>query len=320
MVHFFKNLFIYSVFCFWFAGLSATFYGKIDEWYDRNQNVFCFYDYHKECTDFQAGINQQKEFVDFAKKYQALAIIEDTSEDPSIKDHDSDLPIYCADSPLLHLHKKLLDEKIPYINVEFRFYLGYYKNFLSLIEKHPTVFNKESMATQEVLTEIRGQLIEEFKAALKQHEDTMKNIAQASLTYFYEHCLEEITQAIHKNIGRVTTSNIRFPKDEKKAAAFYETIFNCESLLIDNRILHAIYKNRDKKVIFICAGGKHIEFVSFLLEHLGFTKFPSLLPEKELFIEDEKVKAESAVNIKEFFEISHASYKRFFKQAWDSFF
>lgn len=302
--------------CLWFTNSSAIFTKNIEEWYDVHQNIYFFSDIHTRCNDPEMAKKQQDELIEFAEKYDALLIIEDSSE--LMKEKLGPDYLDCSiRTPLNFLHQRLLEGHISYVNVEFRIFEMFYDAMLKLLTKNPQLFEVcKTGELNEWLEGGRSKMIEEFKQALQEHESYMQSDNHPALKINYAAALKFIIEEIKKNIGTETISDIAFPKDEKTAAEFLETIFWCNVRLVDNRILHAIYNNKDKKNIFICAGGAHTKYVSWLMKYLGFRKSPSILPEKEVSFEGEKIKAESAVNIKEFFETSESSYRRYYSQLW----
>ena len=61
-------------------------------------------------------------------------------------------------------------------------------------------------------------------------------------------------------------------EDMSIAKKIYSLLSNYPDQLIDARILHQIYRHKDKPYIFICAGALHISCITALLVELGYKK------------------------------------------------
>jgi hypothetical protein len=308
-----KSFFLFYFFIFINQKNEALIH-ELEQWFNGNQNIYLFYDWHcKEKNPKQEiilrCIEQRNDIIHYSKKFNAFLILEDMGlnsenvqrllQDPFL---DFDLlshtnptteaalskwvvndPIAC---PLGFMGSFAHNSKLKYKIIEFRQIKSDSLFHILTLKEH---FNADVMA-------MLGDRIAED---IKKYNDgqTLNNFYQQSLEPYY------FARERGKQLFDILLMSKKSAKETLKKVPYniaYDEILNkihylppghenfpaeiklevllerYDSTLIDALIMHSIYENNSEKIIFVMAGGAHLNRITPILEKLGYSKIKSL--------------------------------------------
>ncbi|MDR3647308.1 MAG: hypothetical protein P4L22_07230 [Candidatus Babeliales bacterium] len=269
-----KNLLFFSIFILNFISLNA-FIVNVEALKNQlnDQHIIKLGDLHYGCSaneDYKhptltnneiAEINkkQAREIVSFSKQYPAqdcLFIVEDlynyTGKVKKIEinfyetrlDHEKNNLTNC----MSYINDVCQQEHIDIANVEFR---QSYILFFDTFEIDADLFLKE------------------FQAAIKEIKEYNDS---KELNNYYKQVISRIDKQNKKLLTSLRTSNKKYYNEIQNLISNTQVDQFCEDLcdLIDIKIIHNIYKHKNKKYIFVCAGDTHIQRINKLLTKINF--------------------------------------------------
>jgi hypothetical protein len=239
----------------------------INEHTKQTQRIICFGDYHDK--KHPANANQRVQLESLLKKCAALkgkCIVEDLS---SVNNDGRmiccNFGINCTEGILGHLARKIRELGISVDNVEFRYCrVASIGPLLNNIHADP--FSLKSTAT--IMTSSLHKEVADELEKIQKYDDGKQ------LNNFYKKAVLSVRSALLNNrlcAGQKCTvaqycSQLRskhYRKELEKLCIF-------DSALIDMNILHAIAASPTIPLIFVFAGGSHVEQVSAMLQRIGY--------------------------------------------------
>jgi len=284
-----KSLLLFTALVFGMQNY-ATFYAisgwKSPEGYDYD--VFCESDYHKKCVNDTIGQTQQAQLIAQAKKCNAFIIAGDMNDYndnvEQITEVMNAFEIEKKQYALRSLIKQCRKNNIQHKNIEFRY---------------------ATTILMEIIKENRQDMFDAwFKLSAEEIKSTEKEIAT------YKDLKWPQLQNFYVNF-------LKQKRDETLNANSFVELLPLICQMLDARIMHALYikmheqnKDQEKRTIFICAGGLHIDSITALLPKLGFKRMRAEkemrnMKSEELEFEgqgyDKKIKNHCAIDVDQYF-------------------
>lgn len=242
-----KKLFI-SILCCMAMSAHAVFF-RGERFVDRHGNsIECFGDLHIPCSKPSVTRNQQKKILEYAGDYNAFVIVEDMNAryEESGLTHAYDIDTTCT-TPLDNLSTQCDAAGIDCCNVEFR------ELSAASLAGFPIPACDTVRALNKAISEIAhytdcSSLDAYYKqtlgAVLGKNKSLIQELQQTDYS-LCDYCQSLCTHA-------------------------QERINLFDVALIDARILHALYEQKEKQTIFVCAGANHLQRIKPLLHKMGY--------------------------------------------------
>jgi hypothetical protein len=282
-------LFLLALTC----NITNSYFYKLSIWNNGEQKLFLFSDLHVESSSCN---KQRYDILNWAKKLNATVIVEDNyvtqelRKDPINYDRNKqilsrmqllNLPSL---TPLFGLTSLCYFAGISVENIEFRI------NFFSLLYGYPNssvIMENSNKIIKEIETyndckefnQIYKDTLNKYYTVLENRKALFDylNKSNKSLKDFTSSTLDNSDINI-KNFAaemRQIIKEFGFKKSEKSIKRAKDSINNFLALfdmyLLDVRILHSIYKHKDKNII-VAAGGRHIDNLNNFFTALGYKK------------------------------------------------
>jgi hypothetical protein len=267
----------YLVLCFCAISVQGIFY-RGERFVHRNGNIIeCFGDIHIPCEDPSLVHQQQNDILAYAKDHNAHVIVEDMNARYEQNGFDSmwDVDVSCT-MPLDSLSTQCDAIGIDSSNVEFR--------------------------------ELSAASLAGFPISAQQTIRSFNNIVNEIYAYNDTHFLNAyywrtLTNVVnqHKQLINSLESSRCTLKDfcESEDKQIQDQVNLFDVTLLDMRIIHAIYTNRYKSRILVCAGANHIRRIIPVLRKMGYSSEGVI--EKEVFMQDyDLIRTSSAIDVQEY--------------------
>jgi hypothetical protein len=267
-----KKVLISALFCFLYSSFCAAYVYQLSvlkkndaEVNGRSQVVICFGDYHDRTSSHNA--QQRNSLESIIKNHKnCKLIVEDLS---SINNNGRNTCCNFIISSEGGILGKLADvmraSSVAVDNVEYR--------YCRVAAFGPLLKNKSSDPFSFLSTSTIG-----FDVLLTEILDEISHIKTYDDGFFLNTLYKKTTQHITQECN-VWKSYIQHYKNVaeyckkigEKNSSELEKMCVFDSALIDMKILHSIINSPDKSIIFVVAGGSHIEKIETLLQKLGYT-------------------------------------------------
>lgn len=294
----FSRKLLFSILCFIAMPVHAIFF-RGERFVDRHGNsIECFGDLHIPCNKSSVTRNQQMQLINYACESDAFVIVEDMNAryEESRLTEFYDIDITCT-TPLDNLSTQCDAAGIDCCNVEFR------ELSAASLAGFPIPACDTLLPFNQVVSEVlRYNDCHVLKAYNWQTLSTLLSKNQSLINQL---------QNVDSSLGEYCQSMCAQARDKIN-------LFDVS--LIDLRILHAIYENRKRSKIFVCAGANHIERIIPTLRKLGYRSVSSV--KKDILMQSKDfIDADSAISLTTYFKQTElqcpyiVNYQRFFSWA-----
>jgi hypothetical protein len=281
------------------------------------QKLICCADTHLSCDDPKKAMEQQNALIAQAQQLMAIGktvhvVAEDMSDYHGDKKKLKENLLRGAKnpmSPLQGLIAKCRSAGVNCTNIEFRYVNAAIGETIGLFK------TKNISQTLHDVLKFQDIQLEEHSSETTKMKDEIRayNDASPILQEKYNRILFEANKLLFEaNVIRKELQKedpdyaSQFKKYAGRISLLADKILLADCQLLDARILHELFLNKDKDYIILCAGGEHIDNIKSTLFSIGY-KINSR--EKARVEVDQQnntliLKAESAANIHSFFESS----------------
>lgn len=258
---------------------------KIEKWSNDKQDLLLVSDFHRSTTDEnKCPLQQRQEIADFARKSGAGVIVEDGMiygdalvRSPSVHMQQGVFPKCTLDQkaieiPIHGLHSLCKLDGVDSINVEFRFSqcrpLNVYHAFFN--NKKEQILNnfKDGQVFEHYYTSTINTLIENIEKPLAPILEQFKTSSCILHEYLQQKnipVVNNIDGLIKKVAPQWNSSAMSYPNKIEIMLTNYTLAF------LDMEIVHTMSLFKDKKIILICAGNRHIDNIKSVLPQFGFS-------------------------------------------------
>lgn len=261
--------------------IQAIFY-QVDIWKDAagNKRIFC-YDRHVRCNDKCSWLKQRNDIIDFCTLNSSLMIAEDgshyTGDNANLKAvmHEK----FLLETPLRGLIRRCSEDGIPHVNIEFR---------------HAAIRCKDP--------KLNIPLLDSAAATNKAYEE-LESYSDNDKVLQEEYQIIKETVKAHRRAAELKYKEKLAHKHtitpEFKRDLYLQCAFECNTRLIDARILHELATYQKNESMVVCAGANHIRNITPVLQKMGYRLEKSIAHKVELD-NAAMIKASSAVDVDSF--------------------
>lgn len=233
---------------------------------NAKQLIVCFGDYHLKSHPTNKS---QRIYIESLLKRCVAAKVKLIVEDLGSVNNDGrmvccNFGINCSEGVLGQLANKARALGIPVDNVEYRYCrVAGVGPLLSNIQAKPHAFRSSATIA---ISSLHKEVADEIEKIKKYDDGKLLND-------FYRRTASTVHAALSKigfNKSKATVADYCTGLQCKQYRQELEKLCIFDSALIDMNIIHSIATSSEAPIIFVFAGGSHVEQVSFMLKRMGY--------------------------------------------------
>lgn len=232
---------------------------------NERQMVVCLGDYHFKS---HPANKDQRTYIESLLKRCAGKKVKFIVEDLSSVNNDGrmvccNFGINCSEGVLGQLANKVRSFRVPVDNIEYRYCrVAGIGPLLNNIKANPQAFRSSATI---LMSSLHKEIIDEIEKIKKYNDGKLLN-------NLYKRAISSVHTALLKMdfIKKRTVAEYCTQLQRKQYRQELERLCIFDSALIDMNIMHSIAASPDVPLIFVLAGGSHIEQVGAMLQKIGY--------------------------------------------------